>query len=523
MIPIYPLLIFGAVFEFRSNLGVESSANKKLEDASTMLSESVSAARLVAAYGLQPRVAASYSGALRQLSRKARRSLFVTAFGQSFQRFTLQCTYSLAFYVGGQFIQQGVLTFGQLINSFLAITISAEQMGRITSQSPDVAKARNAAAQIFAVIDAGAASPIDPLSDAGHTGTLKQGSAGGGGLRIEFRNVSFAYPSRPDVPILAKFDLVIEPGQYVGVVGQSGSGKSTLALLIGRAYDVDDGAVLVDGIDVREWNVRSLRAHLGLVQQEPALFADSIAYNIGYGARGAVKPEEGRGVQPMETGDDDGAAESIKDGSADAGDGASKSEPGSDGKASGTPKAKKRVSAKRSAKSQSATAVLAIQYPEPSQEVVAAATAANAAGFIGDFPDGFATFCGTRGSQLSGGQKQRVAIARALLRAPPVLLLDEATAALDSKSEGVVQAALDKVIEDGRKAQADAASASTGDTVPAPRTTVCIAHRLSTLGGADRIIVLERGQLVEDGTHESLMALPAGKYRALALAQAQGA
>ena len=275
---------------------------------------------------------------------------------------------------------------------------------------------------------------------------------------------------------------------------------------------------------MREWNVAALRAVIGLVAQEPALFADSIAYNIGYGVAGPDKPKVGMGVQPRETGDE--GTTSSSDGAAGGGDGAVASdghkgaadEGDAKAAAGGKPKKAKKAKKEMSISNKHTSIEPVVDYPKPSEDVVAAARAANAADFIDGFPDGYATFCGTRGSQLSGGQKQRVAIARALLRAPPILLLDEATAALDSKSEGVVQAALDQVIEEGRKTNGGGA----GSGGAPPRTTVCIAHRLSTLKNADRIVVLEKGQLVEDGTHEALMGKAAGKYRALAMAQAQG-
>jgi len=208
------------------------------------------------------------------------------------------------------------------------------------------------------------------------------------------------------------------------------------------------------------------------------------------------KPDPGQGVQPKETGDNTATAGSgAGAGAADA--------------SSAKAKAGEVVVAVKESDEAAAVAAAALDakvvYPPPSPEVVSAAQVANAATFISQFPAGYATFCGARGSQLRGGQKQRVAIARSLLRTPRCLLLDEATAALDSTSEAVVQAALDAVIRDGARV----------------RSTLCIAHRLSTLAQADRILVIEKGAVVEDGSHSDLMALN-GKYKRLALAQQSG-
>jgi ATP-binding cassette subfamily B (MDR/TAP) protein 1 len=169
-----------------------------------------------------------YREALRSLRSKEAWAIFSVAFGQSFERAVLQCTYGIAFLVGARFIREGFLTFSQLLNTFLAVTLSAEQMGRITASAPDLAKASNAAEKIIKLIDSGEASPIDPLSEAGLVCGQSGSTGGSSGLRIEFRRVSFAYPSRPNVPVLSNFSFVIEAGQYVGVVGASGSGNCPL-------------------------------------------------------------------------------------------------------------------------------------------------------------------------------------------------------------------------------------------------------------------------------------------------------
>lgn len=225
--------------------------------------------------------------------------------------------------------------------------------------------------------------------------------------KIEFNSVSFRYEEESDI-VLKNINFKVEPGETVAFVGMSGGGKSTIISLIPRFYDVTDGAILVDGHDVRDVKVRSLRDQTGIVQQDNILFSDSVKKNILMGRPDATD-----------------------------------------------------------------------------EEVIEAAKAANAHEFIMSLPDGYDTEVGERGVKLSGGQKQRVAIARVFLKNPPILILDEATSALDLESEALIQDSLDRLAHD--------------------RTTLIVAHRLSTITHADQIIVIDHGEVKESGTHSELM------------------
>jgi subfamily B ATP-binding cassette protein MsbA len=276
---------------------------------------------------------------------------------------------------------------------------------RLTNVNETMQRGLAAAETVFGLIDE------QPEAD---RGTIEIGRARG---EIEFQRVSFTYPGAAR-PALAEVTLRIAPGETVALVGASGSGKTTLANLLPRFYEPSHGRILVDGIDILELRLASLRSNIALVSQDIVLFNDSVAANIGYGRLG----------------------------------------------------------------------------DHSEADIVAAADAAHALGFIREMPQGLATLIGEDGVRLSGGQRQRLAIARALLKNAPILILDEATSSLDNESERLVQAAIEELM--------------------VGRTVLVIAHRLSTIHRADRIIVLANGGIVEEGRHEELLALNA-QYRKL--------
>jgi len=307
-------------------------------------------------------------------------------------------------------VSKGDITVG-VLTAFIAYI--SRFYGRLDSMSRIVSvtqKSASAAKRIFDILDhvSSVPEPVNPVP---------MGEVQG---RIEVRDVGFRYGNRE---VNRGINLKIAPGEMIGLVGHSGSGKSTLVNLICRFYDVSEGAILVDGVDIRSFAISDYRQNIGLVLQEPFLFFGTIADNIAYGKPNATRAQ-----------------------------------------------------------------------------IIAAARAAHAHEFILRLPQGYDSMVGERGQGLSGGERQRISIARALLIDPRILILDEATSSVDSETEKEIQKALENLVQG--------------------RTTIAIAHRLSTLHRADRLVVLDRGRVVEEGTHDVLMAAE-GAYYNLYQAQAR--
>ena len=304
---------------------------------------------------------------------------------------------TIILWYGGNSVIDGKITAGSLV-AFLTYAVNiSNPIKRLSRVIGNIQKAMAAGQRVFGILDL--PETVQNLPEAKTMPTVKG--------NVRFNNVSFCY--NPGEQVLNNVSFDVKPGEMIAFVGPSGAGKSTVASLLPRFYDVSEGSITIDGQDIRQVTLNSLREQVGIVPQETVLFNGSVYDNILYGRLDATK-----------------------------------------------------------------------------EEVEAAAKAANAHNFIMELPQGYQTMLGDRGMNISGGQRQRISIARAILKNPQILILDEATSALDTESERVVQEALDRLM--------------------IGRTSFVIAHRLSTIKNADKIMVLEKGCLVEQGTHDELMA-----------------
>ncbi|KAI4314502.1 hypothetical protein L6164_027405 [Bauhinia variegata] len=404
VIATYPLVISGHISEKLFMQGFGGNLSKAYLKANMIAGEAVSNIRTVAAFCSEEKIIELYANELVEPSRRSFLRGQIAGIFYGISQFFIFSSYGLALWYGSVLMEKELASFKSIMKSFMVLIVTALSMGELLALAPDLLKGNQIVASVFDVMDRKSLV----TSDSGEELKRVEGT-------IDLKSIHFSYPSRPDVLIFEDFNLRVPSGKSIALVGQSGSGKSSVIALILRFYDPTSGRVMIDGKDIRRLNLKSLRKHIGLVQQEPALFATSIYENILYGKEGASE-----------------------------------------------------------------------------SEVIDAAKLANADSFVSSLPDGYATKVGERGVQLSGGQRQRVAIARAVLKNPEILLLDEATSALDVESERMVQQALDRLMKN--------------------RTTVIVAHRLSTIRNADQISVLQEGKIVEQGTHSALLENKNGAY-----------
>ena len=391
---ILPIMMFG-----RRVQRLSRSSQDALASASARASESLRAIETVQAFTRETEERANFGGAVEQTYDVALRRIRVRAFMTAIIFSFILTGLIAVLWFGAVQVKSGAITPGAMTQFVMYAFVAVSGVSMLTETYAEVMRAAGATERLMEMLAAkpDIAAPAAPKR-------LPATVAG----KIEFQDVDFHYPTRPEIAALKNVSLKVEPGQTVALVGPSGAGKSTMFQLLLRLYDPQAGKISIEDFGISELDPADLRAALSIVQQNAPLFSGSAAENIRFGRTGANM-----------------------------------------------------------------------------DEIVAAAKAANADDFIAALPNGYETELGEGATTLSGGQRQRLAIARAILRGSPVLLLDEATSALDSESERAIQDAFERLSAD--------------------RTTIVIAHRLATVLKADKIAVMENGQIVDQGTHAELL------------------
>jgi subfamily B ATP-binding cassette protein MsbA len=397
---VYPIVNFGRRHRRLSRGSQQTTAN-----VSNILYETITGNRIVKAFCMEKYEVGRFAKTLDKLFAIMMRDTRIAAISRPLMEFLGGVGISLVVWYGGSQVLAGKSTPGTFFSFLTALIMIYEPIKGISAINNTLQQGIAAAERVFDVLDVNI--DVAEKKDAIELPPVKES--------IEFTDVRFKYDD--DTEVLKGVNLKVPAGEVLAIVGSSGGGKTTLVNLIPRFYDVTSGTLSIDGIDIRDATLKSLRKQIGIVTQQTILFNDTVRYNIAYGSP-------------------DASEEQIRD----------------------------------------------------------AARAAHALGFIEQLPNGLDTIIGESGARLSGGERQRLSIARAILKNAPILILDEATSSLDTESEHEVQQAIENLVQS--------------------RTTFVIAHRLSTIRNADRIIVIQDGQIVEKGTHDTLLPLD-GVYKML--------
>jgi len=405
MLSVLPVIMILAVYFGKKIKSYSKKVQKEIAESNNIVEETLQGIRVVKTFTNEAFESLKYKQKTDEVAKTAIKG---GKYRGAFASFIILCVFGAIISViwfGTKQVHEGNLKMGELFSFVLYTVFIGASVGGLADLYSKIQKAIGSSEALLEILED---------EDENYIDGIKKDIVG----NLEFRGVTFSYENRIENIVLNSINFTAKKGETVAIVGPSGAGKSTITSLILDFYNTTKGSVLIDDVDLKEFNLHNIRKQIGIVPQDTFLFGGTISENIAYGKIDSTK-----------------------------------------------------------------------------EEIVEAAKQANADEFINSFEDGYNTLVGERGIQLSGGQRQRIAIARTILKNPAILILDEATSSLDSKSESMVQNALEKLMKN--------------------RTTIVIAHRLSTIKSADKILVLDKGEIVEKGTHEELIKIEDGTYKSL--------
>ncbi|MBT6808084.1 MAG: ATP-binding cassette domain-containing protein [Flavobacteriales bacterium] len=409
MLSVLPVIMILAVYFGGKIKSYSKKVQKEIAESNNIVEETLQGIRVVKTFTNEAFESLKYKQKTDEVAKTAIKG---GKYRGAFASFIILCVFGAIISViwfGTKQVHEGNLKMGELFSFVLYTVFIGASVGGLADLYSKIQKAIGSSEALLEILED---------EDENYIDGIKKDIVG----NLEFRDVTFSYENRIENIVLNSINFTAKKGETVAIVGPSGAGKSTITSLILDFYNTTKGSVLIDDVDLKEFNLHNIRKQIGIVPQDTFLFGGTISENIAYGKIDSTK-----------------------------------------------------------------------------EEIVEAAKQANADEFINSFEDGYNTLVGERGIQLSGGQRQRIAIARTILKNPAILILDEATSSLDSKSESMVQNALEKLMKN--------------------RTTIVIAHRLSTIKSADKILVLDKGEIVEKGTHEELIKIEDGTYKSLSKLQ----